>query len=156
MGPRDLKGRRTSYVGLYYKLLSTPPVGVPRDRRRPSVAITAGGSLRDPAPTMSTRVSTATNRASTPGAPQPATPAARTYHAPRPALADREQARCAPAADRGHTPRRASRAYRQSRPAGSAADDHPRTILHARWPSRPSRRCDTRARRRACPLPVCE
>jgi len=34
------------------------------------VAITAGGSVRDLAPTMSTRVSTATNPASTSGAPQ--------------------------------------------------------------------------------------
>jgi len=74
----------------------------------------------------------------------------------RAALTNRGQASFALAADRDHAPRRAIQAYRQSLAANSAAGDTPWTILHARWPPRPSRRYDTRARRRACPPPVLE
>jgi len=68
-------------AGFYHELLSTPSVAVLR--RKPSVATTTG-SVRDLAPTPA-RVSTATNPASTSGAPQQhhQLPAARTYHTPR-------------------------------------------------------------------------
>jgi len=79
---------------------------------------TTTGTVRDPAPTTPARVSTATNPASASGAllqhhqpPAPPPPTVSNH------VAHLQQTRITPLVEQ-------SRAYHQSRPAGSAADDH--------------------------------
>jgi len=142
MEPRGLIGCGTSCMSISHKLLSTPSLGVLR--RRPSVATTTGSVC--PSSNRSCACAHCDPPGSDFGSPAATAPAARTYHAARTALTDREQADFASTADRDHAPRRASRAYRQGRPVGSATGDH-----IGRFYARGGR-----ARRRACAPPVSE